>query len=238
MTASTSTANCRPTPPARCTLFTQDKVLTEAAKEAARELHDAGIALAITSGRRGRNVSDDSGRNMMKQLSTLTTATVLLLFLGLGLPAGEALGQAKVKISKEQLVGAWANVSVQVERSDGNKVETFGPNLKGVFIFTADGRYALVLTRPDLPKIASNDRLKGTPEEYQAVVQGSVAHFGTYSVNDAEGTYTLHVESSTFPNYNGTDQIRIVTSLSRDEMKVTNPSPTTPTKAYVVYKRL
>ncbi len=35
MTASTSTANCRPTPPARCTLFTQDKVLTEAAKEAA-----------------------------------------------------------------------------------------------------------------------------------------------------------------------------------------------------------
>ena len=39
----------------------------------------------------------------MKQLSTLTTATVLLLFLGLGLPAGEALGQAKVKISKEQL---------------------------------------------------------------------------------------------------------------------------------------
>jgi Lipocalin-like domain len=219
-------------------VFTQDKVLTEAAKEAARELHDAGIALAITSGRRGRNVSDDSRRNMMKQLSTLTTATVLLLFLGLGLSAGEALGQAKVKISKEQLVGAWANVSVQVERSDGNKVETFGPNLKGVFIFTADDRYALVLTRPDLPKIASNDRLKGTPEEYQAVVQGSVAHFGTYSVNEAEGTYTLHVESSTFPNYNGTDQIRIVTSLSRDEMKVTNPSPTTPTKAYVVYKRL
>src|SRR5258706_13019935 len=81
-------------------------------------------------------------------------------------------------------------------------------------------------------------RLKGTPEEYQAVVQCSLAHFGTYSVNEAEGTFTLHVESSTFPNYNGTDQIRIVTSLSRDEMKVTNPSPTTPTKAYVVYKRL
>jgi len=109
----------------------------------------------------------------MKRLSTLATTTVLLLFLGLGLPAGEAMGQAKGKISKEQLVGAWANVSVQVERADGNKVETFGPNLKGVFIFTADDRYALVLTRPDLPKIASNDRLKGTPEEYQAVVQAA-----------------------------------------------------------------
>ena len=39
------------------TLVTQDKVLTEAAKEVARELHDAGIALAITSGRPPRGMS-------------------------------------------------------------------------------------------------------------------------------------------------------------------------------------
>src|SRR6202043_1490660 len=38
------------------TLVTQDKVLTEAAKAAARELHDAGIALAITSGRPPRGM--------------------------------------------------------------------------------------------------------------------------------------------------------------------------------------
>jgi len=39
------------------TLVTKDKVLTEAAKEAARELRDAGIALAITSGRPPRGMS-------------------------------------------------------------------------------------------------------------------------------------------------------------------------------------
>jgi len=39
------------------TLVTQNKVLTEAAKEAARELYDAGIALAITSGRPPRGMS-------------------------------------------------------------------------------------------------------------------------------------------------------------------------------------
>ena len=39
------------------TLVTQDKVLTDAAKEAARELYDAGIALAITSGRPPRGMS-------------------------------------------------------------------------------------------------------------------------------------------------------------------------------------
>jgi len=39
------------------TLVTQDKVLTEAAKTAARALHDAGIMLAITSGRPPRGMS-------------------------------------------------------------------------------------------------------------------------------------------------------------------------------------
>jgi HAD superfamily hydrolase (TIGR01484 family) len=38
------------------TLVTEDKVLTEAAKTAARELHEAGIALAITSGRPPRGM--------------------------------------------------------------------------------------------------------------------------------------------------------------------------------------
>lgn len=39
------------------TLVTQDKILTEAAKAVARELHQAGIALAITSGRPPRGMS-------------------------------------------------------------------------------------------------------------------------------------------------------------------------------------
>ena len=39
------------------TLVTQDKVLTDAAKAAARELHRAGITLAITSGRPPRGMS-------------------------------------------------------------------------------------------------------------------------------------------------------------------------------------
>jgi HAD superfamily hydrolase (TIGR01484 family) len=38
------------------TLVTQDKVLTETAKAVARELHQAGIILAITSGRPPRGM--------------------------------------------------------------------------------------------------------------------------------------------------------------------------------------
>lgn len=174
----------------------------------------------------------------MKSPSTFTTTILALLFLGLGLPAGEALGQGKVKLTKKQLVGTWAYVSVQLERSDGSKSEPWGPNPNGILIFTANGRYALQLARLDLPKIASKDRMKGTPVENQAVVQGSLAHFGTYTVNEAEGSYTLKVEGSSFPNDNGTNQKRIVTSFSTDEFKTTNPTPTTGAKAYAVYKRV
>ena len=168
----------------------------------------------------------------MNRLSTLTLTTVALLCLGIALPLGDAIGQ--VKISKDQLIGTW---TVFVQRADGSKVEAFGPNPKGALILTADGHYSLQLIRPDLPKIASKDRLKATREENEAVGQGIVSHFGTYSVNEADGTFTLHVEVSSFSNDNGTDQKRIVTSFSPDEMKVTNPTPTTPDTAYAVFKR-
>jgi Lipocalin-like domain len=150
-------------------------------------------------------------------------------------PSGSANGQTQV--SKDRLVGTWAYESVIVERADGTRVATFGPDPKGVITLTADGRYSMQLIRPDIPKIASKDRLNATPEENRAVVQGVVSQFGTYSVNEAEGTLTLHVETSSFPNDNGTDQERIITSISGDELHWTNPTPSTPGIAYSALRR-
>jgi hypothetical protein len=46
-----------------------------------------------------------------------------------------------------------------------------------------NGHYIL---RRGQAKFASNNRNEGTPEENKAIVQGSIAHFGTYTVNEAE----------------------------------------------------
>ena len=71
-------------------------------------------------------------------------------------------------------------------------------------MFDENGRYTLILLRPDLPPFGSNNRTAGTPEENRAVVQGSIAHFGTYAV---EGdTLVFRVEAATFPNWNGAEQ--------------------------------
>ena len=168
------------------------------------------------------------------RLLTVTTATLLCLLTGL--LSGTSIAQTK--ISKKQLVGTWAYTSVVVERQDGSKIEPWGAKPVGSLIFTPNGRYALQIIRADIPKFASRDRLKGTPEENQAVAQGVLSHFGTYTVNEADGTYALNVEASSFSSDNGTKQVRTVTAFSADELKTFNPTPTTPGKAYASFKRV
>ena len=83
----------------------------------------------------------------------------------------------------------------------------------------------------------SNNRTTGSPEENKAVVQGSVGYFGAYTVNE-DGTLTLHIERSSFPNWNGTDQKRIIISLTADEMKINSLTPTIGGTAEQVFKRI
>jgi hypothetical protein len=101
--------------------------------------------------------------------------------------------------------------------------EVFGPTPKGVLIFDASGRYSLMLMRPDLPKYASNNRTKGTSDEYKAIGGGSISYFGTYSVSGSD--LILRVEYSSFPNWNGTEQKRTNFTLAGDELKYTNTAP-------------
>jgi hypothetical protein len=103
-----------------------------------------------------------------------------------------------------------------------------------------NGRYAVILMNPDLPKFKENDRLKGTFDENMAVVRGTYAHFGTFLVNDADSTFVMHIEGSTFPNDVGTAAVRRITSLSESLLTFTNDTPPTGavgTKAFVVLQR-
>jgi hypothetical protein len=100
---------------------------------------------------------------------------------------------------------------------DGKKTPTFGPNPSGLTIFGSDGRYVSFVVRSDVPKFASNSRTAGTPEENKAAVQGGIATFGRYTINEADHTLTLNIERSSYPNWNGTEQKRPMT-LAGDEL--------------------
>jgi hypothetical protein len=139
--------------------------------------------------------------------------------LGIALLAGNAAQAAKAKFTKKQLVGGWELVSAGNPNPD---IKAFGPG-DGYAVFQPNGHFSLQLVLSDLPKFTSNNRAKGTTDENKAVVQGSIAYFGTYSL-DPDGTLMLHIERCTFPNWNGTDLKRPIISLTADELKYQNPA--------------
>jgi len=140
--------------------------------------------------------------------------------LGLALLPSSAISQQKSL--KEQIAGSWTLVSTKYKFPDGKTTDTFGPNAKGMMMLDAAGRVVFINMRSDLPKFASKDRTNGTPEENKAVVAGSFAYFGTYTVNEAERTFTVHYEGTTFPNFDGIDAKRTITALTADELKYAN----------------
>jgi Lipocalin-like domain len=162
----------------------------------------------------------------------LPVITASALILGVCLPDNKLVAQ-----TTNDLVGTWTLVSITLEQ-DGKKTDFYGPNPRGQVTYDLNGHVLFIITRSDLPKFASNNREAGTPEETKAVVQGSIAYFGTYSVNETEKTITTHIESCTFPNWNGTDR-KSSFDISGDELNIAvinTPSTGTGT-AHLVWKR-
>jgi Lipocalin-like domain len=115
----------------------------------------------------------------MTRTNILRLSTIIALGL-LALLPGSAVSQQKTL--KDQLVGTWTLVSWEQTRADGSKFQRFGANPKGVNTFDANGNFSLIIMRPDLPRIASGDPMKVTPEDGQAIARGAIAYFGTYTV--------------------------------------------------------
>lgn len=157
-----------------------------------------------------------------------------LLLPGCGTLSDNALGRPDSL--KEQIVGTWKYVSVDNVRADGSRLPLFGPEPQGRVAFDRNGNYVLMTSRAGQQKFASGDRNQGTDAEYRAVVQGSIAHFGRYEVSEADKTITFHIETSTFPNWNGIDQKRPF-SITGDELKWVTPSASSGGSAEVRLKR-
>lgn len=157
-----------------------------------------------------------------------------ITLLGFALLPGTAHPQQKSL--KEQIVGTWTYVSSTAKLPDGSPL--WGVNPKGLFILTDNGHFSWQVFRSDRPKFALNDRLHATPDEYAATMQGSLAYFGTYSINEVDQTISFTTEGSTFPNSQGEVLKRIITNLTADELVYTNPATTTGARVEAVWKRI
>jgi hypothetical protein len=154
--------------------------------------------------------------------------------LGLTLLAGGAAGQQKSL--KEQLLGTWNLVSHESVRADGARTPVYGTNPKGIAFFDANDHFIITVMRADRTKYAADFPTQGTAEENKATAQGTMTYFGTYSVSETDRTIAIHIEASSFPNWNGVDQKRDFV-ISGDQFTLTARALGTGGHADVIWKR-
>ena len=151
-------------------------------------------------------------------MQRITMAAAALALAAFG---GEAAAQQKSL--KDQLVGTWHFVIAEVTAPDGKKSFPFGPTPRGMVIFTPAGDFMQIHIASEVPKIANGNRMAATPEEYAAIMRGTIAQFGTYTVDEEKKQFTLKFTASTFPNWEGTLQTMSVDKLTDEEFININP---------------
>jgi Lipocalin-like domain len=151
--------------------------------------------------------------------------------------ASTTWAQQQAESKPSQLIGHWTLTSLTLDQG-GKTIDMYGPNPQGLFIFDPSGRYSIIIVRRGIPKFASGNKETGTTEENRAAVQGNLSHYGTYVVNEKEGSYTLNIDASSYPNYTGTS--KRLFAVTGDELRITNPTPTTGSagSTLMVLKRL
>jgi Lipocalin-like domain len=142
------------------------------------------------------------GASMNKCLALLATLAVY-----------SSIGAAQTS----PLVGTWTLAAADIVKTDGTRTEDYGPRPRGLAVFTADGHYLVAIFRAERLKFASNDKSRGTPEEFKEASLGMSTHFGTYSVDVANGTIAFRITSASFPNWDDTTQVRQFTLIG-DEL--------------------
>ncbi|MCR8561432.1 lipocalin-like domain-containing protein [Mucilaginibacter sp. BJC16-A38] len=141
--------------------------------------------------------------------------------------------------STKNLPGTYTLVSVDNIDKNGSRIHLYGDNPQGLLILDLQGNYSLQIMNSGRPKFAAADKAKGTDDENRAAVKGCNTHFGTYTVDEGKGIIKFNIVHASFPNWEGTQQVRPFTLLN-GVFTYTVPSPTTGGTATgeVVWKRV
>lgn len=118
--------------------------------------------------------------------------------------------------------GTWALDFADVQHPDGTRGHDYGEAPKGVMQVDHQGHYAIFIFDGTRPKFVANNKSQATPDEIRAAMMGTSSHYGTVEVDPAKRTLAFHIQGSTFPNWEGTTQVRSY-MLSGDNLSYTVP---------------
>ncbi len=104
-------------------------------------------------------------------------------------------------------LGTWRLVSYHLKTADGKITYPFGPDAVGYYIFTESGYMSVALMPGNRPKFAVGDFMGGSTEEKVAAAETYISYSGKYEIQGDK--LIVHAEVAFFPNWMGTDQVRL-----------------------------
>ena len=111
-------------------------------------------------------------------------------------------------LAASPLAGTWTLVAADLLHADGTRTPDYGAAPTGRLMVDSHGRYSLQIFKAERPRFATNDKNTGTAAEFAGAVLGSSTHFGTLALDTATHVLTVHIERSSFPNWENTQQRR------------------------------
>ena len=126
---------------------------------------------------------------------------------------------------RARLLGAWRLLDVVEEPIDGSPVgRPHGEQPRGLILYAPDGYMSVHIEERVREPVAGADWTALTPEEFAAEARSYFAYAGRFSVDEAAGTVTHHVELSLFPGWVGLSMPRVV-ELDGDRLVLSSAAP-------------
>ena len=134
------------------------------------------------------------------------------------------------------LHGTWTVVAVDTYLPDGTRHPAFGPQPQGYLIYTPEGTMSVTLAAGERPPFAHPQPRQGSLAEKASVADSFSAYAGRYSVDAATHTVVHHLHIASFPNWQGSDQVRRY-QLDGDILTLSTPEPVAGTTSVLRFRR-
>jgi len=135
-------------------------------------------------------------------------------------------------MSRAQFIGAWRLVSQHSRYPDGRVVPSRGEGVDGVIMYDAAGMMSVQLLRTDTHAASFRDL-----STLETALQGFLAYFGTYSVDERGQVISHYVLRSSYPGFVGRTLTRVYT-FEQDRLTLTAPSPADDSIRELIWQRI
>jgi len=135
---------------------------------------------------------------------------------------------------ESQFAGAWTLVKIERSDADGELLEPPIEDRIGYIIYDPAGYMGVTIMQPGRQPYAGN---RQTPEEALASYSTYLSYFGTFTVNEAEGFLTHHLDGSLNTRRTGSDQKRFYT-FSGNRLTLQPPADENGNKTQLTWEKL